>query len=333
MEDSYFLYIASGKTFNYKQFGCCERAGSWFRDNRSTLIYEFIDINLIKDPILSNPDIIEEYLTLISEFLDIPITRVSNPPASTISMAPSSITGITEKEYNERYVCFQIGKYLSNKHFVAMHTLIRYLWFADLSYQLVINAVVNIRRLSPTLPIQDVFAIAHSFQEKTNRALTGKNQYQRFGFMYFKEKEHYLKELKADNNFNTVFDGHEVIVIPKIKIKGNFFDETEVVFDSKQFISFLTTLETSTPLISGKMYDNVIDSYSKHKHIFEHVAKSMTSPLLSKHRVLKCELTVNGDTLENIDFAITNGITGRNKMAIFKNSDELKEFLTKIEEK
>lgn len=331
MEDSLFLHSRnSGKQYAFKQFGCCEGAGSWFTSYHSNLICELIKLDYIIDPILSNPDVIEEYLNLISEFLNIPIERVSNPSISLINNFPFSKTANSEKEWNEEYISFKIGKYLSNKHFVAMHTLIRYLWYHQLEYHPVINAVLNLRRLSPKLPIEDVFAIAHSFQERTTRALTGRNNFQKFGFMYFNEKDTYLKGLKEEQNFNSVFDGNDISIIPKIKIKGSFFDESEMIFDSKQFISFLTTLDESAPLISVSMYNSVIESYLKYKDIYKYLIESIKHPNLCRNRILKCDISTTSDNLESIDFIIADGVTGRNKSSVFKNFEELKDFITNM---
>lgn len=325
MEDSYFLYKKrGGSKFYFKSAGCCESMGYWAKDNSSE-IYEFISLNEIEDTQLRNPEIIEEYLALISEFLDITLERISNPTQKEIEQLPSNFTTIVEKDWNEQFICFKIGKFLSNKHFVAMHTLIRYLWYSRYGYGAVINSVINLRRINPEILIEDVFAISHSFQERTNRALTGANQASTSGFIYFKDKSEYLPDLKGNTNFNSVFDSNNIIIIPKVKISGSFFEDSEIILETKQFISFLTDSEASNPLISNTVFNKILDTYSKYKEVFNFVRKEVHS--ISSTRVTKCDIIINDSEAESISFEMTNQMNGRKASGTFDTVDKLKTFI------
>jgi len=335
MTDSYFLYKykSTDKQFNFKAFGCCETSGSWFKSitvpddetsNDDFIVLELISINEIKNEALKDPIIIEEYLLLISEFLDIPIKKINNPAVSDISNPHYKFSSISEEEWNQNYLCFQIGKFMSNKHFVAMHTLIRYLWY---EYDNVINASVNLRRLFPEIPIEDVFAIAHSFQERNHRALTGKNQLDTLGFIYFRKKKEYLKELKKDINFNTVFDSYNVVIIPKVKIKGSFFEDSEILLESKQFISFLTDSGSDNTIVSRRAFHRVIEIYNEYKSLFEYIS-TLKLKNLSLHHITTCDIIVEDSALEKIEFETINHVSGIRSTSKFTSIEKFKEYLT-----
>lgn len=329
MTDSYFLYKPSGKYsdnyFNFKVFGCCETSGNWFKNEIcANDIVELISLKEIKNEALRNPAIIEEYLLLISEFLDIPIERIANPAISEIKNLTYSLSVMSEEDWNQGYLCFRIGKYLSNKHFVAMHTLIRYLWY---DYVNSINATVNLRRLFPTLPIEDVFAIAHSFQERNHRALTGRNQLDTLGFIYFRNRDLYLKDLKKNVNFNTAFDSYNIVIAPKVKIKGSFFEESEILLESKQFISFLTDINSEDSLISKRAFNRVIEIYNEYKSLYEYLVE-LKNRKFNSYLIAMCDIIVEDSDLKTIEFEMINHIDGHRGIGKFRSIDTFKEYLT-----
>ena len=330
MNDSYFLTSDKDKkSFSFRQFGCCEYAGDSFKKIEG-IVYEFIDINEISNVYLKNKNIIEEYIYLISEFIGIELTREELPNKSALSKynLPSLINDMPEEEYNERYICFSIGKYLSNKHFVAMHTLIRYLWF-DSYYHDIVNISLNIRRYAPYFSIEDVFAVAHSFQNRTTRALTGKSSLDKFGFMYFRPQKEYLIELKKNNQFNSIFDDFEIILIPKIKIKGNFFDDSEVTLESKSFISFLTSNGNEVEGISERILRDVLDVYVSHKDIFL-TARDFFTTYKTKYRINKFEINSDNEKLNNIIIRLIDNVNSVHIDKVVKSKEELNTFITEL---
>ena len=308
MNDSYFLTSDKDKkSFYFSQYGCCEYAGDSLKKMNS-VIYEFISINEIRNDYLKNKNIIEEYAYLISEFIGIELTRVALPEKDTIDHLPSSIKNLSKEEYEETFICFEVGKYLSNKHFVAMHTLLRYLWY-DVYYHDIVNTVLNIRKYVIDLPIEDVFAIAHSFQDKNSRALTGKTNMKNFGFMYFRPQKEFLPELKRNVQFNAIFDDFNMSLVPKITLKGNFFDDSEVVLESKSFISFLTSDGNQTDGLSEKMLRQALSVYTSYKDLFME-ARRVFEEKSKKYRIYKLEVRSNNDILEGITFDAVNSVDG-----------------------
>lgn len=328
MADSYFLTSdKDGNNFKYSSYGCCEYAGDGLK-KAGQIAYEFIDTTRISNPYLRNKNIIEEYVYLAAEFLGIQLSRVELPNKDGIYNLPSYIRELNNDEFQERFICFQIGPYLSNKHFVALHTVIRYLWF-DGYYLDIVNIVLNIRRYVPNFPIEDTFAIAHSFQERTSRALTGKSNLNKFGFMYFRPQKEFLPELKKNISFNSVFDDYEISLIPKITIKGSFFDDSEVTLESKSFISFLTSDGNDTDGISEKILKDALDIYLKYKDIFLVVRKKFNEKKNS-YRIMGFEINSNNNTLESMSLRAVDNVNSSTINQIFNSEVELYNFMDKL---
>lgn len=330
MADSYFLKSdKSEESFRFYTFGCCEYAGDSLRkDLNNGSIYEYIDTNKIRNDYFKNHNVIEEYVYLVSEFLDIPIERVVTPEQKSISNLSYDLQNVTVEEYNSRVICFKIGKFSSNKHFVAMHTLIRYLWYDNL-YNDIVNIVLNIRRYSPAYPIEDVFAIAHSFQDRTSRALTGKSSLNKFGFMYFRPNSEFKKELSKNIMFNVVFDDLEIALIPKIKIKGNFFDDSEVSLDSKSFISFLSSEGSEADGLSEKFLHKVLDTYAHYKEMCLN-ARYALSKNSNKYRVLKFHIECENKEFIKADIDYVVNATGDRNPKTIKDISKLNELINML---
>ena len=111
MENSDFiLKFKSDSKYKYINYGCCQSIGNTFNNEESFEAYEAIDLNDI--PInLRNPEIIQKYISLVSEFIEVEYTP-TNLDKSKIADLPA----------DKNHIFFKIGKYRSNKHLVAAHT-------------------------------------------------------------------------------------------------------------------------------------------------------------------------------------------------------------------
>lgn len=322
LHDSFFLTNSGGKSWAFQQFGCCQSIGDSLLGKN---ICEFIKISEIGNEFLENKEIIKEYISLVSEFMNIPIEHISIP--QDIVGLPDNVSNLKRDELEDKYITFKVGGYLSNKHLVATHNLIRYLWYNHEGYHSIVNATISIRRELPTLAIEDVFAIAHSFQEKTNRALTGKRNADKFGFIYFKDKSEYLSELKININFNTVFDNKEIVVVPKITIKGTFFEDSEMVIDTKQFTSFLTFFDDHKNDSSNRVLREVIETYLNYKPLYKEVSSFINKKFGNNYIMRKFDIYCDVNNLDYIDCDIASQIGASNITKKFKSIKEVSDFI------
>lgn len=257
MENSDFiLKFKNDSKYKYINYGCCQSIGNTFNNEEYSEVYEAIDLNDI--PInLRTPEIIQKYISLVSEFIEVEYTP-TNLDKSKIADLPA----------DKNHIFFKIGKYRSNKHLVAAHTLVRYLWY-DVHTEIV-NAVLSLYSLYKQLEIEDIFAIAHSFQSHTNRGLLGVSVSNIDMLLYFRSKKECVKELAEGKSFNSIYLNPNIKIKPVITLKGDFFEDSESKINIKDFISFITSYseENIENNISKDIFEKVIKTYLKFKETY-----------------------------------------------------------------
>ena len=191
---SYFLTGYDKKDLSIQTLDCCERMHNSV--NR-TYLYELIKLDEVH-PDLRNKEKISKYIEAISKFLDVKIYY-------------EDISEVTKKTYEkeeywneEKFLTFRFDvSDISAKRELAAHNLIRYLWYAN--HQHMVNIVLKLYESDYNLNIEDIFAIAHSFQISNNRALTGNVQNTKEGLVYFPDKITYISDLQKNYNFNITY--------------------------------------------------------------------------------------------------------------------------------
>lgn len=311
MTDSYFLAkTTAGSKYSFKSYGCCESLLNHLGGFHSA--YEMISLKDICSDRLREPEVVDKYVQLVSKFIGITLTRM-DVKDSDVTGCPYAID-----DFHKKYAVYQIGKYHSNKHLVAMHNMVRYLWYKE--HAEIALSILALDALGIEMDIEDLFALAHSFQSSSNRALTGRPTYAEEGLLYFPKSETYIKGLSVNTMFNTVFDSRNILIIPSLKIRGSFFDDSEMVINSKISLNSLSSDESNFPEnFSTEGFKEIITQYLKYKHIYYDAVKFISNKAGSIYRRFDIKSN-NVDGITEINVSI--GKTTTTQIANFNYTNE-----------
>lgn len=313
MVNSYFLSGYERTNLRFDSLDCCERMPDGLN---KPFLYEVICLKEIENPYLRNPEIIAKYMRAISEFMKVELK---------IEDLDEDLTkvGLTEYVDKTKYILYRFPfERLSGKRIVAIHNLIRYLWYTH--HNPIVFAVLFLyENLKINMKIEDIFGMAHSFQKSTNRGLVGVNNYDKRGFVYFPENSESLKNLQRGEYFNIVYGDRGVEMIINFGIKGDFFEDStdEVYFNSKP--SFISIVENNN-IGDNDIFKKICNTYIKNKEIYHKLASIQElCASATKSRVsFVIETNVNSDSTK-IDCLIRNMVNGGNNNFTVMNDIDL----------
>lgn len=321
MVNSYFLSGYERTNLRFDSLDCCERMPDSLN---KPFLYEVICLKEIENPYLRNPEIIAKYMRAISEFMNIELKTEDLDDDLTES-------GLTEYIDKTKYILYRFPlKGLSGKRIVAIHNLIRYLWYTH--HNPIVFAVLFLyENLKINMKIEDIFGMAHSFQRSTNRGLVGVNNYDKRGFVYFPENSESLKELQKGQYFNVIYGDRGIEMIINFGIKGNFFEESteEIYFNSKP--SFISIAENNN-IEDNNTFKKICNIYIKNKEIYDKlvpIQELCMSATKSKVSFV-IETSINNDSVK-IDCLIRNMVNGgSNNFTVMNDIDLVIEKLKNI---
>ena len=277
MTDSFFIDVDK---FIVK--GCCESVGADYMTHNNSF-YEAIYLPEIGMN-FRDTEVLDKYIEMVSMFTDVDIKR--ERPKNEIKMNGYS--------YNINDIIFyKIGPWSSNKHFIMAHTLIRYLWYEH--YHNIVDISLNFRYAYPDMDVEDIFAIAHSFQSNNDRGLLGKEIAGSNRLVLFRDNKSSIEMIKKGNsNINTVYDGN-IYISMSHTLKGDFFEnkgKPALSVDAKRFISYFEAFDKTMKIEYNGIFNKVIGTYSKFKRVYMDVIKYADS----------CKLKIN-----NLSFSASDG--------------------------
>ena len=315
MRESLFLTKAvNGKSYNVRSFDCCERLSDGLSGGVNK--YELIDLKSIELDSLRDPAIIRRYINLVSRFMKIDFEETNDwDNLSTVNYGMTPLSP-------DRFMVFKIGKFLSNKHLVAAHTLIRYLWYKG--HDRVVEFVLALDDLNFDMSIEDTFSIAHSFQSNSSRGLLGRNTDSMEGLIYFPPSEKYLPMLASNMSFNTVFFSNYITINIKIKIRGSFFDDSEFEIDSKYSLSALPERDSDNAVFISDSLKDAIQVYLKHKYIYNDALRFLDDNRAMGYTFRSFVIYCNNiDGVTGVDLTIGSNTSISGKQHKFTSVEEL----------
>lgn len=321
MVNSYFLSGYERTNLCFASLDCCERMPDSLN---KPFLYEVICFKEIENPYLRNPEIIAKYMRAISEFMNVELKTEDLDDDLTKS-------GLTEYIDKTKYILYRFPfKGLTGKRIVAIHNLIRYLWYTHHN-PIVFTVLFLYENPKINMKIEDIFGMAHSFQRSTNRGLVGVNNYDKRGFVYFPENSESLKALQTNEYFNVIYGDRGIEMIINFGIKGNFFEESteEIYFNSKP--SFISIAENNN-IEDSNTFKKICNIYIKNREIYDKLVPIQELCVrTTKSRVsFVIETNINNDSVK-IDCLIRNMVNGgSNNFTVMNDIDLVIEKLKNI---
>ena len=300
MVNSHFLSGYERAKLRFDSLDCCERMPDSLN---KPFVYEVISLKEIENPYLRNPEIITKYMRAISEFMEVEL-KIEDLDDDLIK------GGLTEYTDKTKYILYRFPfEGLSGKRIVAIHNLIRYLWYTH--HNPIVFAILFLyENPKINMKIEDIFGMAHSFQRNTNRGLVGVNNYDKKGFVYFPENSESLKNLQRGEYFNVIYVDRGIEMIINFGIKGNFFEDLtdEVYFNSKPF--FISIAENNN-IGDNDTFKKICNTYIKNREIYDKLApiQELCASTKKSRVSFVIETDVNNDSIR-IDCLIRNMING-----------------------
>lgn len=321
MVNSYFLSGYERTNLCFASLDCCERMPDSLN---KPFLYEVICFKEIENPYLHNPEIIAKYMRSISEFMNVELKTEDLDDDLTKS-------GLTEYIDKTKYILYRFPlEGLTSKRIVAIHNLIRYLWYTHHN-PIVFTVLFLYENPKINMKIEDIFGMAHSFQRSTNRGLVGVNNYDKRGFVYFPENSESLKALQTNEYFNVIYGDRGIEMIINFGIKGNFFEESteEIYFNSKP--SFISIAENNN-IEDSNTFKKICNIYIKNREIYDKLVPIQELCVrTTKSRVsFVIETNINNDSVK-IDCLIRNMVNGgSNNFTVMNDIDLVIEKLKNI---
>jgi len=300
MVNSYFLSGYERAKLRFDSLDCCERMPDSLN---KPFVYEVISLKEIENPYLRNPEIIAKYIRAISEFMEVEL-KIEDLDED---LNKAGLTDYTDKT---RYILYRFPfKGLSGKRIVAIHNLIRYLWYTHHN-PIVLTVLFLYENPKINIKIEDIFGMAHSFQKSTNRGLVGVNNYDKRGFVYFPKNSVSLASLQKGEYFNVIYGDRGIEMIINFGIKGDFFEDStdEIYFNSKP--SFISIAENNN-IGDNDTFKKICNTYIKNKEIYNKLApiQELCTSITKLRSSFIIETNVNNDSIK-IDCLIRNMING-----------------------
>jgi len=263
---SYFGLVERNNYVLYA-VGCCQSQGKTLMGARTKQNYCVIDTTQTLDIFNNSINDVKDYVSIISKMFDITYSLVDIDRTKVRDdIGIERIDAFSDKVLFYEINCKEI---LSNKHFVACHTLIRYMWQTGDGI-IIAKIILHLYRkfMSIYEEINDhhlriILGIALSFNyTQVSRGLVAYTL-KEDDIVFVPEKSQYLKQLAKDNNLYTVFGNKNIIFHNKIKITGDLFEDSSVELNAKYV--FLSNANVSTDELKEfiSRYEQGMEVYSK----------------------------------------------------------------------
>lgn len=264
---SYFSVLESNNIYNLYAVGCCQSQGKTLMTQKNKSNYCVIDSTQTLDIFENSIEDIKDYVFIISKMFDITYsladvdrTKVSN------NIGSEKVDHTSDKLLFYEINCKEI---LSNKHFVACHTLIRYMWQQGDGI-IIAKIILHLYRKFASIyeevtdhHLRIILGIALSFNyTQVSRGLVSYTLKEN-DLVFVPEKSQYLKQLAKDYNLYTVFGNKNIIFNGKIKLTGDLFEDSSVELNAKYV--FLSNANISTDELKDfiNKYEQGMELYSK----------------------------------------------------------------------
>jgi hypothetical protein len=213
------------------------------------------------------------YLTFLEEIFKVKFEIIN------FSDFEKNINGSTEISGHENeYMFVKIicpNGTVGNKHYVAFHTCLRYLWYSH--YTNIASIATNLYKLRLFPEATDILAIASSYQKGNDRGLLPCDTISLEGLLFFRNGNVMLKELTKEQNFNGIFYKYPIYFDPIVISKGSFFDDSEIIIKSKDTIGRLASVEKleDIPISILHALEKIKDDYINMRAIYVEIVKQL----------------------------------------------------------